>query len=71
MINLSYTAKYVTADTNPEKSFMDQVIELTQSARKRQTEIIQRKLERELGAKAAMKPTRKINSAKKSVNKKP
>ena len=71
MIDLSYTTKYIATDNSLNKSFMDQVVELTQSARKRQTEIIQRKLERELGAKTAMKPTRIINSAKKSVNKKP
>lgn len=72
MVNLPYTTKYVATDNSLNKSFMDQVVELTQSARKRQTEIMQRKLERELDAKlTTMKSTRKINPTKKSVNKKP
>ena len=70
MINLPYTTKYVATDNSLNKSFMDQVVELTQSARKRQTEIMQRKLERELDTKpTTMKSTRKINPTKKSVNK--
>ncbi len=72
MINLPYTTKYVATDNSLNKSFMDQVVELTQSARQRQTEIMQRKLERELDTKrTTMKSTRKINPTKKSINKKP
>lgn len=65
MNNFLYNTKYVAAGDDLEKSFMDQVIELTQDARKRQAEIMQLKLERELGVKKpAMKPSRKIKRGK-------
>lgn len=72
MSNLLYATEYVAADNNPDKSFMDQVMELTQNARKRQTEIMQRKLEREFStAKPTTKPVKKTNKpTKKPTNKK-
>lgn len=69
MNNFLYNTKYVAAGDGLEKSFMDQVIELTQDARKRQAEIMQLKLERELGAKeTTMKPSRKIKRGKDTKN---
>lgn len=72
MSNVLYAAKYVATNNDSDKSFMDQVIELTQNARKRQTEIMQRKLEREFDIKnSAVKRLEKTNRpVKKSINKK-
>ena len=72
MSNILYVAKYVATNNDSDKSFMDQVTELTQNARKRQTEIMQRKLEREFDIKnSAVKRLEKTNQpAKKSINKK-